>query len=300
MDFNDLPLSGWFPGHMIKAGRRIQETLKLIDLVVELVDARAPESTRNPAFTSLLRGKPTALVANKTDLADPERSRLWKDHFRRIGERAVFLDSTSAGETDSLLDFWRRIVEEERHSRGATRPLTRPIRLMIAGIPNVGKSTLVNRLSAGRKANVGPKPGVTRDNQWISLPNRMELLDTPGVLWPRIRDKIHELRLAVLGSIRDEVMDIELMAEYLWWELRRQEENAAWSLYHLDACPEHPHELLDAVARRRGLLRSGGQFDAVRAATALVKDFREARLGRLTLECPTPSDGQASPEQKQS
>jgi ribosome biogenesis GTPase A len=157
---------------------------------------------------------------------------------------------------------------------------------MIVGIPNVGKSTLVNRLHEGKRAQVGPRPGVTRHNQWIPLQGDVELLDTPGVIWPQVRNKEHELRLALIGSIKDEVIGVELLAEFVWYELSRQPERVDWSLYDLTACPEHPEDLMQAVARRRGLIKGGGVVDYVRTAHALLKDFRDRRLGDLTLEFP--------------
>lgn len=285
--FNDLALTGWFPGHMLKAGRQMREIAPLIDLVVELVDARLPLSSRNPRFHELLPGKPAMVVANKADLADPAASRRWQRWFEAQGERVFFLNAREPGDPDRLVRFWERTAHEERDKRGATQALNRPVRVMIVGIPNVGKSTLVNQLCTEKRAQVGPRPGVTRQNQWIRLRgNQVELLDTPGVLWPQIRDKEHELRLAMIGSIRDEVIGVELLAEFIWYELSRQPDRVDWSLYDLAACPEYPEEMMAAVARRRGLLRGGGAIDHVRAAHALVKDYRDLRLGALTLESP--------------
>lgn len=289
--FNHLSLTGWFPGHMLKAGRKLQEVAPLIDLVVELVDARLPLSSRNPKFHSLLPGKPAMVVANKADLADPAASRRWQRWFEAQGERVFFLDAREPSDPDRLVRFWERVALEEREKRGATLSLNRPVRVMIVGIPNVGKSTLVNQLCSEKRAQVGPRPGVTRQNQWIRLRGDLvELLDTPGVLWPQVRDKEHELRLALIGSIRDEVIGIDLLADFIWYELSRQPERVDWSLYDLSGCPEFPEELMAAVARRRGLLRAGGGIDHARVAHALVKDFRDLRLGAITLEFPPEPD----------
>lgn len=293
--FHHLPLTGWYPGHMLKAGRKMREVLKLVDLVVELVDARLPASSRNPEFKTLLPGKPVLLLATKADLADPHLSRAWQAYFAHKGEPSLFLDAARLPAPAELAATWKKLAEQERRKRGATRPLTRPVRVMIAGIPNVGKSTLVNRLSAGRKAEVGPKPGVTRSNQWIPLEGGIELLDTPGVLWPRIRNKIHELKLGLVGAIRDEVLEPELLAEFLWFVLKDLGPAVRWDLYALEAGPETPEEFMAAVARRRGLLRAGGRIDSERAAQALLKDFRGARLGRLTLESPPEMKIEKSP-----
>jgi ribosome biogenesis GTPase A len=231
------------------------------------------------------------LVATKADLADPEASRLWQARWQAQGEQALLLDSPHVAEPAPLLASWKEVAERQRRARGATTELTRPVRLMIAGIPNVGKSTLVNRLCESRRARVGPKPGVTRQNQWVPLPGGLELLDTPGVLWPSIRDKEHELRLGLVGCIRDEVLGLELLAEYLWDCLRRQcPQRVKWGLYGLSAPPAAAPEFVAAVARRRGLLRAGGQIDEERTAAAVLKDFREGRLGRMTLELPPGAD----------
>jgi ribosome biogenesis GTPase A len=290
IEFNHLPLTGWFPGHMLKAGRKMREVIKLVDLVVELVDARAPAASRNPEFRELLPGKPALLVANKADLADPQSSDEWKENFDRKGIASMFLDANHLSSPGPLVSRWRNVAENERRARGATRTLTRPVRVMIVGVPNVGKSTLVNRISAGRKADVGPKPGVTKSNQWITLNDGVELLDTPGVLWPTIRNKTHELVLGLIGSIRDEVLDPELLAEFLWTRLAQVSSLVQWHIYGLETCPQQPHELIEAVARRRGLIRAGGRVDRERAANALLKDFRTARLGRLTVEMPDQDD----------
>ena len=286
-DFSDLPLTGWYPGHMLKAGRAMHEVLRLVDLVVELVDARAPASTRNPRFRQLLQGRPVLIVANKADLADPALSRRWQAYLEAQGERVQLLDSPHLTDPGHLVAAWKQVAEAERRGRGAIHELTRPVRLMIAGVPNVGKSTLVNRLYEGKRALVGPKPGVTRQNQWVPLREGVELLDTPGVLWPKVQTKEHELRLGLVGCIRDEVLGIELLTEFLWDVLRRlPPDRVKWPVYGLSAAPALPEEFIEAVARRRGLLLPGGRIDAERAATAVLKDFREGRLGRFTIECP--------------
>ena len=288
-DFGHLPLSGWFPGHMLKAGREMQRCLKLVDLVVELLDARVPLSSRNPAFRKLLRGKPVFLAANKADLADPQLSRRWTACLKARSENVLFVNSTEDADVAKLIPAWSRAVADDRARRGAGRALNRPVRVMIAGIPNVGKSTMVNRLRGARKAAVAPTPGVTRQNQWIPLKGGMELLDTPGVLWPRIRSKVHELKLALVGAMRDETVGVEILADYLWTHLREQGGKVKWGRYDLEACPETPEELQEAVARRRGLLLPGDVPDLGRSAAMLLKDFRDAKLGRLTLETPEPA-----------
>ena len=202
--------------------------------------------------------------------------------FSLMGPIAV--EATAA----RLVPLWQGLVAADRARRGVTRPPTRPARVMIVGIPNVGKSTLVNRLAEARRATVGPHPGVTRHQQWIPLRGGMELLDTPGVLWPKIHDKVHELTLALISAMADEIVGVDLLAEFLWSFLAATRAAVAWDLYGLDACPAAPETLIEAVGRRRGLLRAGGVVDYPQGAAILVRDFRDGKLARLTLERPEP------------
>ena len=285
-EFETYQLSGWFPGHMFKAGKQISEALKLVDMAVELVDARAPFATRNPALRQILGGRPFQIVANKADLASPEATRKWEEYCANEGLQIHFLDSRRTQNVKHLPELWRRIVMEDRAARGVTRPLLRPIRIIIAGVPNVGKSTLVNHLLEKNRAQVGPKPGVTRTNQWIPLASNVELLDTPGILWPKIKSKKHELLLALLGIFNEEVISRELIADYLAWSLESNAIPMDWKAYGLDAPPETGDELLQAIAARRGFRRAGNQLDTERAAISFIKDFRDKKLGRITLELP--------------
>ncbi len=284
-EFDHLKLTGWFPGHMLKAGREMRARLDLIDVVVEMLDARIPRTSLHPSLQEELGRKPHLLAFNKTDLADPAATRAWEEAFRRAGQLSVFLDGRTGSGLKQLLPAVHRVWKEERERRGATRPMLRPLRIMIAGIPNVGKSTIINRLAKAARAAVGPKPGVTRGQQWVVLQDDTELLDTPGVLWPRIENKRTELLLGVVGSIKDEVIGEELLAEYLSCRLR-DKPGVRWDHYGLKAAPQDVDELLDAVARRRGLLQPGGIPDRHRAAVAMLLDFREGRLGRVTFDLP--------------
>ena len=291
--FNRLPMTGWYPGHMLKAGRQMQEALRLVDLVVELVDARAPLATRNPILRRLLDDKPFLMVVNKSDLADPQVSKKWDAWYQQKGIQTFFLDSQKVGNVRGLTQIWRHMVIEARKKRGATRPLMRPVRLMIVGIPNIGKSTLVNRLHEKNKAQMGPKPGVTRQTQWIVLSDDVELLDTPGVMWPKVRNKCHELLLTVLGNIRDEVMGVSMPAEFLAWQLLELNREEVWSALGLKESPHEYMDILHGVAERRGLLQKGGGLDLERASVVLLKEFRDGHLGRTTFEFPPCSEDAA-------
>lgn len=285
-NFSEYALSGWFPGHMHKARKQLQEALKLIDLAVELVDARAPISTRNPQLATILSGKPRVILANKADLASPAGNRAWEKFCRENGDDIHFLDARKPGSLKELTSLWRNSVLQARAAKGATRPLVRPIRIIIAGVPNVGKSTLVNHLNTHNTAQVGAKPGVTRTNQWIPLGNGIELLDTPGILWPSIRDKKHELMLALLDIMNNEVVSRELVASFLAWKIECLGLPFDWQSYGLESTPDNGEQLLEAIAKRRGYLLPGGKFNTERAAFSFIKDFRDGKMGRITLEMP--------------
>lgn len=295
VDFNSLPLTGWFPGHMLKASQQMRETLQLIDLVVEVVDARIPASSRNPAFDRLFQEKPRFVIFNKVDLADPAKTKQWKEWYEARGIHVSSLSAVSGQGVMKLVDLWRDSFEEIRQRRGATRPLRRPVRVMISGVPNVGKSTLINKLAFERRTAVGPLPGVTRSTQWIPIKGAVELLDTPGILWPRIRNKEHELRLALCGCIKDEVVGTEILGEFLWHELRRLGATACLSLYGIKEAPATGEGFLQAVARRRGMLRPGGIPDLERSSSTVLREFRDGKLGRMSFELPSSEDEAEEP-----
>ncbi len=285
-EFDRYTLSGWYPGHMFKAKRQLKDALKLIDLAVELVDARAPVSTRNPQLGEILAGKPSLIVANKADLASPAGNNAWARFCRERGIRIHFLDARRPGSIKELTSLWRQCVLDDRAAKGATRPLLRPVRIIIAGVPNVGKSTLVNHLNDHNTAQVGARPGVTRSNQWIQLDNGVELLDTPGILWPSIRDKKHELMLALLDILNNDVVSTELVADFLAWKLESMNIPVDWKEYGLESVPEDGDRLLEAIAAKRGYLLSGGRLDTERAALSFIRDFRNKKMGRITFEWP--------------
>lgn len=286
-NFDDMPLTGWYPGHMKKANKQMQEALKLIDIVVEVCDARAPLTTRNPAFHFLFQHKPRLMLFNKADLADAESTQKWREWYAQRGIDVVAMSATKLRQVSELAECWKRTFERVRAERGATQPLHRAVRVLISGVPNVGKSTIINKLSVERRAEVGNQPGVTRTIQWIPIAGGVELLDTPGVLWPKIKKKTQELRLALCGCIKDEVVGVELLAEFLLVELKRL--GIAWpfALYGIqnEECDEY--DFIEQAGRKRGMLRSGGKVDRERISSVMLRDFREGKFGKITFELPS-------------
>ncbi len=281
----------WYPGHMLKAEIAMKESLALVDLVVILLDARAPLSTRNPRLERRLINRPHAIIANKADLANATQSRKWEEWFLAHGEAADFLDASKLRHPDTLVNHWRDIVLSERQKRGATRPLLRPVRVMIVGIPNIGKSTLVNRLKLKNVAKVANHPGVTRSNQWVNLAGgQVELLDTPGVLWPQLRDKEHELLLTALGNIPDDSTDPVLTACFLIQRLQQLPIRNPLRSLDLPEISDNAQEVLEALALRRNMLLPGGRPNVNKAAQMLLKDFRSGQMGYFTLETPPAED----------
>lgn len=282
--FEDLPITGWYPRHMLKAGKDMAERLRLVDLIVEILDARLPTLSRNPMFDKTFGEKPRFLLFNKADLVPEDFVDAWRERIKQDGSPCAFVDALHGDRRLSGLPRrWAEFVKVQRRGRGATNPLLRPIRVMIAGIPNVGKSTLVNRLVATRRTRVGPRPGITRAQEWIRLKDGTELLDTPGVMWPRVQNKVHELNLGLIGAIKEDLLGEELLAEFLHTVLFRESGRVCWDLYNLDGPPEAPDALLEAVGRRRGLLGPGGNVDRRQSAITLLADFRQGRLGTIPL-----------------
>ncbi len=284
---HDSRTTGWFPGHMLKAEKAMQKLLPLVDIVAEIVDARAPLSSRNPKLAQILSSKPHIVIANKADLASPAINRQWTEWFHRDADEVDFINAAHLRNPAVLAEKWKALVARTRQERGATRPLLRPVRLMIVGIPNIGKSTLINRMRMKNVAIMGPKPGVTRSNQWVPLAGGIELLDTPGVLWPQLRDKQQELLLTALGNISDDATDPVETCDFLISRLCAISPGASpFAVLGLDCLPDTPLELLEKLALRRGMLLPGGRPAVLNAAHALLKDYRNGRLGRFSLEVP--------------
>ncbi len=275
----------WFPGHMAKTRRLIGENLKLVDLVVELLDARAPLSSRNPDIDAICGQKPRLLILNKSDLADPTENEKWLAYFRTRGLSAILFDSVHSKSTKQVTDTVRGLLTEQLKRQEERGMKNRALKLMIVGIPNVGKSSFINRL-AGRSAAIsGDRPGVTKGKQWIKLSGGLELLDTPGVLWPKFEDEAVGLRLAFSGAIKDEIMDTETLGAKLVEALCERAPEALMARYKLESLDfENGFYGLEAIAKKRGFIVSKGEYDILRAAQIVLDEFRSAKIGRITLE----------------
>ena len=276
----------WYPGHMTKARRAMQEDISLIDLVIELVDARIPFSSRNPDIDTLAAGKSRVVLLNKADLADEKQTALWEQWFKEKGFFTARLDSRSKNQMKAV-NAQIELASREKRERDLKRGIkNRPVRAMIAGIPNVGKSTFINSFAGKAVAKTGNKPGVTKGKQWIRLNKAVELLDTPGILWPKFEDQQVGMRLAVTGAIRDEILQPEELALWLIRYLREHYPDVLNDRYGdgLTDGDASDLDILSQIAEVRGCLQKGGETDLARASKLLLDDFRSGRLGCLTLE----------------
>lgn len=279
----------WFPGHMTKAKREIADCLKLVDIAIELCDARIPISSRNPQIDEILGGKPSILVLNKASLADPAVNAAWKEYYKSIGQQAIFTDCMTGEGVSEIIPAIREVLKEKLRRFEEKGMSGRIPRAMIIGITNAGKSTLVNKLCGTKRVKAEDRPGVTRENQWVSIKNSIELLDTPGILWPKFDDERTGLRLAFTGAIRDEILDREEIAVSLCKNLYKLYPKAFCERYKIstdEADGLMPYEIFELVGRKRGFLISGGEVDYTRTAVMLLDEFRGAKIGRLSLETP--------------
>ena len=277
----------WFPGHMAKTRRMMVENLKLVDAVVEVTDARIPRSSRNPEMDSLVGRKPRIVVLNKCDAADDAVTSRWIESYKNNGVPAIATDCRSGKNVAKILPLVKSVLEDDI-KRWSERGMTgRSIRLMIVGIPNVGKSSLINRLAGSKRAKVEDRPGVTKGKQWVSVSNDIELLDMPGVLWPKFEDKDVGLSLAFTGAVKDDIMDMESLACEFITRLRSIDSGVLKQRYNVDVSEDMTSfEVLEAIGRRRGFLISGGEINTERAAIILMDEFRSGKLGRISLELP--------------
>ncbi len=277
----------WFPGHMTKAQRMIEDNLRLVDAVCEILDARIPFSSRNPDIDRLAAGKPRLVILNRCDLADPEATARWKRAFQEQGIAILETDARTGKGVNGFVPAVRELLKDKLADYAAKGQVGRPLRVMILGIPNVGKSTFINKV-AGRKAAIaGDKPGVTRGRQWISIDAGLDLLDTPGILWPKFDSQEVGEMLAITNAIKADVLDKETLSANFMLRLRDNYPNALRERYRIEPDPAlNGYELLERAAKKRGFLVSRGEYDIERMANTLLKEYHEGKLGRLTLEMP--------------
>ncbi len=276
----------WFPGHMTKTRRMIQSNLSLVDGVVEILDARIPLSSRNPEMDRLVKNKPRMLILNKADMADDSATAKWIDFYRSAGFTVIKADCKSGNGLKAFLPAVKNSMLKELMDRRREKGIEgAPLRLMIVGIPNVGKSSFINRMSKSKKAKVEDRPGVTRTKQWIKLGDNVEMLDMPGVLWPKFEDQNVARKLAFTGAVKDDILDIEALAAFLLENLSVHDPNALTDRYKIEPNGEG-FEMLEALGRKRGMLISGGEVNTERAAITLLDEYRSGKLGKITLEMP--------------
>ncbi len=278
----------WFPGHMAKTRRLITDSLKLVDVVIELVDARLPLSSRNPEIDRIVGHRPRVLILNKADIADSDANQKWLSYFKNKGIETILMDSQSGKglkNFDAAIDTVLAEKFEKERLKGMQR---RTVKMMIVGIPNVGKSSFINRLSGRAATKTGDRPGVTTAKQWIKVAGKYEILDTPGILWPKFEDKEVGRRIAFTGGIKDEIMDIEELAFFLVGYLRKKYPEMLAERFKIteDTTDIGDFELVELIGRKRGCIISGGNVDTLRASNLILDEFRAAKIGKITLELP--------------
>ena len=286
----------WYPGHMTKTRRQMAEDLKFVDLVAEVVDARIPISSRNPDIDTMVGGKPRMVIFNRADQADPDQTAAWKAWYRDKRYAVLETDAKTGKGVGQFAAEVRLALKEKIAQWKAKGQVGRPVRVMVVGVPNVGKSTFINKVARRKSAKAGDRPGVTRGKQWVAVDAGLDLLDTPGILWPKFEDQTVGRNLAFTGAIKDEVMDAETLACYLMETLAERYPQALLERYKLELPPRaqdeetgglsYGYDLLERAARKRGFLISGGEPDTERMAKVLLDEFRAGRLGRFTLETP--------------
>jgi ribosome biogenesis GTPase A len=272
---------------MAKARRLVQENLKLVDVVIELVDARIPSSSRNPMILEIIEHKPSVIALNKADLADPNMTSAWLTKFKNSGQCAVAIESIGGKGIKELVTATKKATEAKMAAIVARGRRERAVRAMIIGIPNVGKSSLINRLAGTGNVKTGDRPGVTKGKQWINLGKDFELLDTPGILWPKFEDPEVGFNLAATGAISDDVIDIEKITLHLIGRLKTTHPQGLLDRYKLDALPDNNEETLELIGKKRGFLQTGGTVDLNKAARTILLEFRAGKMGRITLDNPS-------------
>lgn len=283
---NPNNLIQWFPGHMTKTNRMIKANLSCVDMIMEIVDARVAKSSKNPDIATITEGKPRLIVINKTDLADPKVTKMWTEYYSSQGNNVVVADSRSKSGISTVIPAIKSLMSEKTAQLKAKGMGGKPVRVMVVGIPNAGKSSLINCLAGSRKAKVEDRPGVTRGKQWVSITDTIELLDTPGVLWPKFEHQNDAQKLAFTGAIKDDVVDIQWLACLLLSFLKKDYPELLKSRFKIETLEDDDFELLKSIGKKRGMLISGGEIDVERASIMMLDEFRGGRLGRISLEKP--------------
>jgi ribosome biogenesis GTPase A len=280
----------WFPGHMAKTKRQVMEKIKQIDVVFELVDARIPQSSRNPMIDEMVSGKPRLFLLNKADLADPDVTEKWQRFFQSQDTEALALNSQTGQGIEQIVTAAERVMHEKHEKMRAKGMNPRAIRALILGIPNVGKSTLINRLAGKKITKVGDRPGVTRNQQWIKVKGKLELLDTPGILWPKFEDEATGMRLAATGAIKDELFESQEVALFVLRYLKTHYPKKLKERYKLEIVPEDDIELFDQIGKNRGCIIRGGEIDYDKTGALILRDLQTGKTGRISLEEPAESE----------
>lgn len=283
----EIPSIQWFPGHMAKTKRMIKASLPLVDAVVEIIDARIPNSSKNPDLQTLIEGKPRVVILNKCDTADEASVQKWISWYNKQGITAIATDCRSGRGVNKFVPAVKSVLKDMLAKYEAKGMTGRVIHVMVVGIPNVGKSSFINRLAKQKKAKVEDRPGVTLNKQWVKIADDVELLDMPGVLWPKFEDKTVGERLAFTGAVKDDVVDVEALASRLLYVLNGMYRDTLTSRYKIQTEDEEDgYEILKKVGKSRGMLISGGEINTERAAITVLDEFRSGKLGRVTLELP--------------
>ena len=287
MNDNQKQVVQWFPGHMAKTRRLIKESLPFVDLVTEIVDARIPMSSSNPELKEMIGNKPRIVLLNKCDVADEKATAKWVEYYKNNGMYALPVDCRSGKGLNAYLPLVREVLKDKIQRNTEKGMVGKPLRVMVVGIPNTGKSSFINKMAGRNRAKVADKPGVTRSNSWFAVGNGVELLDTPGVLWPKFEDKVVGDKLAFIGSVKDEILDVEVLAMRLINVLKNGYCDRISERFKITGFEDkEDYEILEMIGRKRGMLISGGEIDTERAAIMLIDEYRGGKLGRLTLDLP--------------
>ncbi len=276
----------WYPGHMKKTKEMVQNNLKLVDVVIELLDARIPLSSKNPEIDKLAHNKPRVVVLNKSDLSDRAKLNKWISYYQSKGIKAIPVDTLKGSGVNKIVEECKNVTKEKMDALKEKGRKERAIRVMIVGVPNVGKSSLINKLTGRKSTQTGDRPGVTKGKQWVRLKGNLELLDTPGILWPKFEDQDVALNLAFCRAIKDEILDVETLALRLIGKLMEIEPEKLKARYKLEELGDRDIETMDMIGRKRGFIMGNKELDYTRIATTVLNEFRDGKIGKITLEVP--------------